>query len=134
VGVGAASILPDLRTLPFKVRGLIPAEAQASLGRIVELLLDTVPRVTEGFELKINVERTATTYLPETLRTYLALPADWASTHVYPDGSTPDGALISQLAMLEQAASHMHDAALRGDANEILVNGRFLGFKFGDLS
>ncbi|QWT24525.1 hypothetical protein KPL76_03785 [Subtercola sp. PAMC28395] len=134
LSVRRENMLPDLRTLPFKVRGLIPEEASLALDRIVELLLDTLPRVVAGFELKTNAERTATVYLPETLQAYLALPTDWARTHVYADGSTPESALASQLAMLEQAASQMHDAALRGDADVLLVNGRFLTYKFGDLN
>ncbi|MCU1478715.1 MAG: hypothetical protein JWQ64_3408 [Subtercola sp.] len=132
ISVGRESVFADLRTLPFKVRGLIPPEASASLGRIVELLLDTLPRVTGDVELNVYAGRTATVYLPETLRAYLALPTAWARGHIYPDGSTPDSALAAQLAVLEQAASRMHEAALRGDANELLINGRFLGYRFGE--
>ncbi|MCU1481456.1 MAG: hypothetical protein JWQ19_2242 [Subtercola sp.] len=133
VTVSDENTLADLRTLPFKVRGLIPPESSKVLSHIVELLVDTLPRVVAGYELKINAERTATVYLPETLQAYLVLPISWARSHVYADGSTPAGALFSQLSMIEQAATEMHDAALRGDADVLLVNGRFLTFKFGDL-
>jgi hypothetical protein len=132
VGVGSETALADLRTLPFKVRGRIPAQASASLGRIVELLLDTLPRVSGDVELNAYALRTATVYLPETLQAYLALPTAWARSHVYADGSTPDSALAAQLAVIEQAVSRMHEAALRGDANALLINGRFLGFRFGE--
>ncbi|UFS59816.1 hypothetical protein [Subtercola endophyticus] len=133
VTVSDENMLADLRTLPFKVRGRIPPEASTVLKHIIELLIETLPRVVAGYELKTNAERTATVYLPETLRAYLALPTDWAKNHVYTDGSTPATALLEQLSMIEQAATEMHDAALRGDADVLLVNGRFLTYKFGDL-
>jgi hypothetical protein len=132
IEVGEENTLADLRTLPFKIRGLVPPDASALVERIVELLCDTVPRVVGNGELRVLAERTATVYLPDTLRAYLALPTEWARTHVYPDQSTPDGVLISQLRMLENAAHRMHDAALRGDATGLLINGRLLDYRFGE--
>ena len=132
ISVSSESMLADLRTLPFKVRGSIPAAASAIVDRIVELLLDTVPRTITDLDTNAVAERTATVYLPETLQAYLALPSQWARTHVYPDGTTPDRALIAQLEVLEQAARQMHEAALRGDANALLINGRFLSYRFGE--
>ncbi|MDF2442273.1 MAG: hypothetical protein JWR01_476 [Subtercola sp.] len=132
VSVGDDTVMADLRTLPFKLRGTLPAAAEASAGRIVELLLDTLPRVNGDPESKAFAERTATVYLPDTLQAYLALPADWARGHTYPDGGTPDSALVTQLGVLERAVSRMHEAAVRGDADALLLNGRFLNDRFPD--
>ncbi|TQL56130.1 hypothetical protein FB464_3715 [Subtercola boreus] len=132
VSVSDDTVLADLRTLPFKLRGALPAAAATSTARIVELLLDTLPRVTGDPEAKAFAERTATVYLPDTLRAYLALPTEWARSHVYPDGGTPDRALLTQLEVLERAVSRMHEAAVRGDAEALLLNGRFLNDRFPD--
>lgn len=132
VSVDENTVMADLRALPFKLRGSLPAAAAASTARIVELLLDTLPRVTGDPEANAFAERTATVYLPDTLKAYLALPVEWARTHVYPDGGTPDSALATQLGVLERAVSRMHEAAVRGDAEALLLNGRFLNDRFPD--
>ncbi|PPF79652.1 hypothetical protein C5B96_12315 [Subtercola sp. Z020] len=130
ITVGDDTALADLRALPFKVRAGLPAAAAASVARIVDLLLDTLPRVTGDLDMNAMAHRTATVYLPDTLRAYLTLPPGWARGHVYPDGSTPDSALMAQLVVLERAVSRMHEAAVRGDADGLLLNGRFLGERF----
>lgn len=120
----------DLRTLPARLGGHVPSAAIAQVGRIVDILLDTLPRVLGQGEPEIIVRRIATVYLPDTLHAYLALPADWAATHVYPDGTSPAQALITQLAALESAAMSTRDSALRHDATALLINGRFLSERF----
>ncbi|WP_066517471.1 hypothetical protein [Curtobacterium ammoniigenes] len=107
----------------------LPASAADQVRRIVALLTDTVPRVVGG-EPEIVVRRTATAYLPDTLRSFAALPSDWAQTHRLADGSTAAEALTRQLAELEAAATRMHDAAVEQDAGSLLVNGRFLEDRF----
>ena len=76
------------------------------------------------------MRRTAMVYLPDTLRAYLSLPADWAVEHVFPDGTTPAQALVAQLEALERAAKRMRDAAVEHDASALLINGRFLADRF----
>jgi hypothetical protein len=109
----------------------VPDEAVAQVGRIGDLLIDALPRVAGQGEPEVVVRRTATVYLPDTLRAYLSLPADWAADHVFPDGSTASGALVGQLSELERAARRMRDAAIEQDASALLVNGRFLADRFG---
>ncbi|MCU1481454.1 MAG: hypothetical protein JWQ19_2240 [Subtercola sp.] len=130
VSVSAESIETDLRSLPARVAGRLPVDAQAQVARIVELLLDTLPRVGSSTETDVVVRRAATVYLPDTLRAYVALPADWARTHVFADGSTPDGALTVQLGVLLGAVEKLRDSAVSNDATALLVNGRFLTDRF----
>ena len=73
-------------------------------------------------------------HLGDTLRAYLALPADWARSHRLSDGSTPAETLERQLADLEHAANGMRDAAVGRDATALLVNGRFLSDRFAQSS
>jgi hypothetical protein len=100
--------------------------------RICGLLLETLPRLDPA-DLAQNhaVIRTATDYLPRTLREYVALPADWASEHQLDGGGTALDALREQLAVLESAATKMRDAATSADAQQLLANGLFLSDRFG---
>jgi hypothetical protein len=72
----------------------------------------------------------ATRYLPDTLRAYLVLPADWAAD-VPVDGSrTATDLLREQVATLEDVARRVRDATVAGDAAALLANGRFLAERF----
>lgn len=134
IRVGEATLEADLHALGSRVDDRVPLEAAALVRRISELLLDTLPRVAGSGEPDIIVRRTATAYLPDTLRAYLSLPADWAVDHVFPDGTTPAGALVAQLSALESAASRMRESAVEQDASALLVNGRFLSDRFATSS
>ncbi|MCU1598355.1 MAG: hypothetical protein JWQ47_2094 [Glaciihabitans sp.] len=134
IHVGEATIENDLRALGARLDQRVPAEAAAAVRRIGELLVDTLTRVVGSGESEIIVRRTATAYLPDTLRAYLSLPADWAAGHVFPDGTTPAQALIVQLSALESAAGRMRDSAVEQDASALLVNGRFLSDRFATSS
>jgi hypothetical protein len=134
VRVGEAAVESDLRALPALLAGRVPVEAAESVGRIGDLLSDTLPRVIGSGEPEVIVRRTATSYLPDTLRAYLSLPADWATGHVFPDGTTPAQALVAQLSVLESAAAKMRDSAVEQDASALLVNGRFLSDRFATSS
>jgi hypothetical protein len=120
----------DLRTLPARLGLRVPPQAIVHVERIADLLLDTLPRVAGQGESEIIVRRIATVYLPDTLYAYLALPADWAAAHVYPDGTTPAQALVAQLGALETASRNARDSALKQDATALLINGRFLSERF----
>jgi hypothetical protein len=125
-----ANLEGDLQTLSTRVVGRVPTEAASAVARIGELLTDTLPRVIGAGEPEVIVRRTATIYLPDTLRAYLSLPADWAAEHVFPDGKTPAQTLTEQLNALESAAKRMRDSAVEQDASALLVNGRFLSDRF----
>jgi hypothetical protein len=134
IRVNEATIESDLRALSARLTGRVPAEAAAAVARIGELLVDTLPRVVGSGEPEIVVERTATVYLPDTLRAYLSLPPDWAENHVFPDGTTPADALVAQLSVLETAAAKMRESAVEQDAAALLINGRFLSGRFAKSS
>lgn len=133
---GADLVVPErdlgaaLGALPARVAGRLPDAGVQAVRRIVDLLLDTLPRVTGRPEQEVLVRRTATIYLPETLRAYAALPADWAASHRLSNGLTAADALLAQLADLEAAAGRMRDAAVTDDADALLANGRFLADRF----
>ncbi|MGI4894176.1 MAG: hypothetical protein ACRYF3_03565, partial [Janthinobacterium lividum] len=61
---GLAGLLP-------RTAGRLPAAAAAVLQRIVGLLREALPRVADQPEADLLLRRTATAYLPDTLRAYL---------------------------------------------------------------
>jgi hypothetical protein len=130
VQVRDVTLVGDLLTLSARLGDRVPPEAAATVRRIADLLIDTLERCEGEEEAERIVRRTASVYLPDTLRAYLALPADWASQHVLPDGSTPADALLGQLHELEAAAAGMREAALQNDASALQINGRFLAERF----
>ena len=130
VAVHDAAIEQGLGSLALRLQGRVPDAAREAVARIAELLCDTIPRLTGTGESEVTVRRTATVYLPDTLRAYLALPADWAATHRLPNGETPAAALLAQLGALETAVRRMRDAAVAADASALQVNGRFLADRF----
>jgi hypothetical protein len=134
IRVGESTIASDLLALGARLDQRVPVEAAAAVRRIGELLADTLTRVVGSGESEIIVRRTAMIYLPDTLRAYLSLPADWAASHVFPDGTTPAEALVAQLSALESAAGRMRDSAVEQDASALLVNGRFLSDRFANSS
>jgi len=83
-----------------------------------------------GGEQEYLVRRAATDYLPRTLRSYLALPAEWARNTPIDGAKTAADLLLAQLAALEQACRGILDAAVAADSAALLANGRFLADRF----
>ncbi|RKR75148.1 hypothetical protein [Frondihabitans australicus] len=134
VAVDEVDVDSGLRMLPARLRGRVPTGAAEAVERIAGLLRDTLPRVAGDGDSDVLVRRTATAYLPDTIRAYVALPPDWATTHRFADGTTPADILEAQLATLEEAVVKMRDAAIEQDATALLVNGRFLSDRFATSS
>jgi hypothetical protein len=134
VAVDDTDVDGGLRLLPARLEGRIPPAAGEIAGRISGALRDTLPRVLGGGDTEILVRRTATVYLPDTIKAYVALPVDWARSHRFADGSTAADILVAQLATLDEAVSRMRDAAIEQDASALLVNGRFLSDRFATSS
>lgn len=132
--VDKSDVDSGLRLLPARLDGRVPAPALETVAEIASALRDTLPRVAGGGDTEILVRRTATVYLPDTVKAYVALPADWARTHRFADGSTAADILLAQLAVLKEAVSRMRDAAIEQDATALLVNGRFLSDRFATSS
>lgn len=128
--VDESDVPSGLAALTAAATARLAPDLAAMVERISGLLLDALPRVTGSGEPEFVLLRTATAYLPDTLRAYTALPQDWAANHRLADGTTPVSALRGQLTTLEQAATRMRDAAVERDATEVLVNGRFLDDRF----
>lgn len=124
-----------LNALLSRAEGRVPAEAFEKLVSIRAALLAVLPEL-EGMRRHnskdaYNVQRTAETYLPETVKNYLSLPKDFAETHVLSNGKTAEATLVEQLGLLEATMRRIMTDVFREDADALLVHGRFLKEKFG---
>ena len=105
--------------------------------RIARTINDTLPRLRNlglGSPEAYSVMATATDYLPEALQAYTRLPRQWADSRPVEDGKTSLMLLIDALDLLASSMDAIFDAAVRVDANALVVQGRFLQEKFGHVS
>lgn len=77
-----------------------------------------------------TVVATATDYLPESLKSYLSLPRQWADSRPVADGKSSLMMLIDQLDLLGLTVEKMIDATNRRDASSLIAQGMFLSDKF----
>lgn len=117
--------------------GAVPAPVASRVRRITRTVRETLPRVRNlglGSAEAYAVTATATDYLPEALQAYTRLPRSWADSRPVEDGKTSLMLLIDQLDLLATSMEEIFDAAVRVDANALVVQGRFLQAKFGHSS
>lgn len=114
--------------------GSVPAPVASRVRRITRTVRETLPRLRNlglGSAEAYAVTATATDYLPEALQAYTRLPRQWADSRPVEDGLTSLMLLIDALDLLASSMDAIFDAAVRVDANALVVQGRFLQEKFG---
>lgn len=117
--------------------GQVPAPVASRVRRITRTVRETLPRVRNlglGSAEAYALTATATTYLPEALEAYTRLPRQWADSRPVEGGLTSLMLLIDTLDLLASSVESIFDAAVRVDANALVVQGRFLQEKFGRSS
>jgi hypothetical protein len=77
-----------------------------------------------------DVRNTATSYLPDTLNAYLAVPAAYRNSAVIRDGKTARQIVVEQLTILAAKMKEIAQNAVVDDAQSLLANGRFLKERF----
>ncbi len=79
-----------------------------------------------------TVRETALRYLPETLASYMALPAVFRATYPIPgsDGKTAKQVLTEQLKLMENKMAEIVVNVSNADAQSLIANGNFLKDKF----
>jgi hypothetical protein len=115
-------------------RGRVPADVLTRLNSIRARILELLPQAGDlpgGSQDLYVVQRTATDYLPTTVRIYLALPPTYATTQIVQDGKTPLAVLQDQLELLDGQMSEIGEAVHRRDSDRLLAQGRFLEERFG---
>jgi hypothetical protein len=113
--------------------GRLPSGVQAQVAEIRREILELLPSTGAfplGSEDLYVIQRTATDYLPTTLKAYLALPQG-ANTQVMQDGKTPLQMLGEQLQILDDRLDEIGAAVHQQDSAALVANGRFLEERFG---
>lgn len=126
------------------VRGLVeynpenrlPASLQAKaleLCKSLEGLLAQWERSKGALSLQegFHARHIAISYLPDALKAYLSIPAQYASSRVLHDGKTAQEIFRDTLAELEGKVKQLADDLAGQDAHAFLVHSRFLHDKFG---
>ncbi|HET9648965.1 MAG TPA: hypothetical protein VFP34_12165 [Microlunatus sp.] len=122
------------RTEAMVSGGVVPALVVSRVKRITDIVRQTLPRLRNlglGSPEAYSVMATATDYLPEAVGAYLRLPRQWADTRPIENGKTSLMLLTDQLDLLGGTMDKILDAAVRMDAQALIVHGRFLQAKFG---
>jgi hypothetical protein len=126
------------------VRGLVeynpenrlPASLQAKaleLCKSLEGLLAQWERSKGALSLQegFHARHIAISYLPDALKAYLSIPAQYASSRVLQDGKTAQDIFRDTLVELDGKVKQLADDLASQDAHAFLVHSRFLHDKFG---
>jgi hypothetical protein len=117
--------------------GRLPSDIQVTVAEIRREIIELLPRTTDfplGSQDLYVIERTATDYLPTTLRAYLALPEAYATTQLPRVGKTPLQLLRDQVQLLDDRLDEITEAVRTQDADQLIANGRFLEERFGQTA
>jgi hypothetical protein len=127
----------QVRKLVDNVAKGLPKEALGVLHSIESTLQELLPRLREMQDRGVisakdsfTVIETVRRYLPDTLGAYLRLPKLYARVQALGDGRTASQTLLDQLQVLDSSLKEVAKNAFAGDAEKLIVNGRFLQSKF----
>jgi len=110
-----------------------PPDIAELVSQIAADVVDVLPRLAaHGVADSTfgDVRSTATTYLPDTLNAYLAVPAAYRNTATIADGKTAREIVVAQLTVLAAKMKEIAQNAVADDAQALLANGRFLKERF----
>ena len=110
-----------------------PPEIASSVAEIATAVAEILPRLAArnvADATFTDVRATATTYLPDTLNAYLAVPAAYRNTAIIRDGKTARQIVVEQLSVLAAKMTEIAQNAVADDAQALLANGRFLKDRF----
>lgn len=124
----AAASLDNLRSAIRRAGAELPTSVSSQLRQIDDVLRPLVSHMSEqgaSMEQQVLLNSIVCSYIPDPLRTYLALP-DSART----EESRPTQLLAEQLATLEEIARDLANQVRIGAIAELSTHGRFLEDKF----
>ena len=127
----------SLADLQREIHGRIPKDLEArvtAIAKTIENILPKARRLTPGSQDAFVLQRTATEYLPTTIRTYLELPPSYADTKALKDGKSARQLVEEQLDLLSDQMNEVAEAVNRNDVDRLLAHGRFLEERFGTPS
>jgi hypothetical protein len=106
------------------------------LCKALEALLAQWERSKGSLSLQesFHARHIAISYLPDALKTYLSIPAQYASTQVLENGKTAQDTFRDTLAELQHKVKELGEDLASQDAHAFLVHSRFLQDKFGTVN
>jgi hypothetical protein len=111
----------------------LPPDIASQVVEIATAVGEILPRLAAKHVVDatfIDVRTTATTYLPDTLNAFLAVPAAYRNTAPIRDGKTARQIVVDQLTVLAAKMKEIAHNAVQDDAQALLANGRFLKERF----
>lgn len=117
------------------LRGQVPTELLTQAQQIETQLHAILPRLSvleaQGDPNAFTVRQVISDYLPGTFRNYLNMPPALRSQASARLGKSPDALVAEQLTLLSHTLERVSADTVRGDADALEANGRFLREKFG---
>ncbi len=125
-----------LNLVNYNPENRLPAALQArvvELCKALEALLAQWERSKGNLSLQesFHARHIAISYLPDALKTYLSIPAQYATTRVLENGKTAQDTFRETLDELQLKVKQLGDDLASQDAHAFLVHSRFLQEKFG---
>lgn len=125
----------ELSRFVRSLRGKVPGELLTQTQQIETQLHAILPRLSvleaQGDANAFTVRQVITDYLPGTFRNYLNMPPALRAQSSARLGKSPDALVAEQLSLLSSTLENISADTVRGDADAMQANGRFLKEKFG---
>jgi hypothetical protein len=131
--MNVADAVAAVGKLAAEAQKRLPPDIATLVGEIATAVSEILPRLSArgvADATFVDVRSTATTYLPDTLNAYLAVPAAYRNTAVIRDGKTARQIVVEQLTVLAEKMKEIAQNAVQDDAQALLSNGRFLKDRF----
>jgi hypothetical protein len=125
----------ELSRFVRSLRGKVPGELLTQTQQIETQLHAILPRLNvleaQGDPNAFTVRQVISDYLPGTFRNYLNMPPALRTQASARLGKSPDAVVSEQLSLLSSTLESISADTVRGDADALQANGRFLKEKFG---
>lgn len=125
----------ELSRFVRSLKGKVPPELLSRAQGIATQLQAILPRLgaleAQGDPNAFTVRQVITDYLPGTFRNYLNMPPALRSQASASLGKSPDAVVAEQLDLLASTLLRVSADTVKGDADAMQANGRFLQEKFG---
>ena len=131
----ADELAAELNRFVRSLRGKVPKELLERTQHISAQLESILPRLdtleAQGDPNAYTVRQVISDYLPGTFKNYLNMPPALRSKASARLGRSPDALVAEQLDLLSSTLDSISADTVRGDADAMQANGRFLKEKFG---
>ncbi len=125
----------ELNRFVRSLRGKVPRELLERTQHIAGQLESILPRLgtleAQGDPNAYTVRQVISDYLPGTFKNYLNMPPALRGKASARLGRSPDALVAEQLDLLSSTLDSISADTVRGDADAMQANGRFLKEKFG---